>query len=141
MLLKPGREGWLGAGVGEMPTSAEIGVDIIGFEEHGFANFKFDVVQEEEHEKPDVAFELAVTSNDEVCKLFARVRWAASVGEVLALFFGRGHEVLGGGCDSVFVGFHQSGEGGLQSFLVAFYVFVRVRSFFSAYTTLEFFGC
>src|SRR5207253_11504099 len=53
--------------------TGEVRMDIVGLEEHGLANFKFDVVEKELHEEPNVARELAVQTDDEVSEFFAAV--------------------------------------------------------------------
>jgi hypothetical protein len=44
----------------ENDTSGEIGVDVVGLEEHGLTNLELDVVEEESDEKTNVVGELAL---------------------------------------------------------------------------------
>lgn len=52
-------------------TAGEVGVDVVGLEKHGFADFELDVVEEEGDEDTDVVGELAVQSEHQVCELLA----------------------------------------------------------------------
>jgi hypothetical protein len=93
-------------------------VDVVGLEEHGFANLEFDVVEKEADKETNVVGELSVEAHHQISKLLAIVGRAA-----LACEFGAFLLRLLDQCWSCFVdvflgGFHKRGECSLERLLV-----------------------
>lgn len=80
MVVSGGPKGERGKGRGR--TTGEVGVNVVGLEEHRLADLELDVVQEESDEEADVVRELAVEAHHQVRELLAVVSRAALAREL-----------------------------------------------------------
>jgi hypothetical protein len=93
-------------------------MNIIGLEEHGLANFKLDVVEEESDKQTDIIWELALKSEHQIGQLSACVCGTSATSKVVSFILCLLDKMFVVFLNVVGLALHQAPKGSLQSLLV-----------------------